>query len=293
MPRSSRTSRAAPPRSSSAIDAPSGRPDIERTPRPAFSWIVARRRPRRRRRIRAGRQRGSCDAGRTREAVDRAMLRAELNADPLGAAVAGAALEAASGIAAGGGAGPTTSPDLARRHDPPRRWPTLSRRWRQRGAGAGVRGRDRHRLSARAVRAPACRPRRRRGQIGFALAADADFFLTVAKLRALRRLWGRVLEVVGAEAAMPALRAPCRDRDPDAHAARSAREHPARHRGGVRGGGGRCRRASRCCRSTTPAARPRRWPAGSRATPSSSCSRRAIVGRVIDPAGGSLARRDG
>ena len=38
-----------------------------------------------------------------------------------------------------------------------------------------------------------------------ALAADADFFLTVAKFRALRRLWGRVLEVAGATDAMPGL----------------------------------------------------------------------------------------
>jgi hypothetical protein len=32
------------------------------------------------------------------------------------------------------------------------------------------------------------------GQVAFALAADADLFLTVAKLRALRLLWRRVLE---------------------------------------------------------------------------------------------------
>ena len=44
------------------------------------------------------------------------------------------------------------------------------------------------------------------GQIAFALAADSDFFLTVVKFRALRRLWSRVLEVVGAEAAMPGMR---------------------------------------------------------------------------------------
>jgi methylmalonyl-CoA mutase len=43
-------------------------------------------------------------------------------------------------------------------------------------------------------------------QIAFALAADSDFFLTVAKFRALRRLWSRVLEVVGGATAMPAMR---------------------------------------------------------------------------------------
>jgi methylmalonyl-CoA mutase len=42
-------------------------------------------------------------------------------------------------------------------------------------------------------------------QIGFAVAADADFFLVVAKLRALRRLWARVLEVAGAPEAMRGL----------------------------------------------------------------------------------------
>ena len=47
------------------------------------------------------------------------------------------------------------------------------------------------------------------GQIGFALATDADFFLSLAKFRALRRLWGQVLEVAGASAAMP-LAAPSR-----------------------------------------------------------------------------------
>lgn len=35
-------------------------------------------------------------------------------------------------------------------------------------------------------------------QIGFTVAADADFFLTIAKIRALRKLWGRVAEVCGA-----------------------------------------------------------------------------------------------
>ena len=68
-------------------------------------------------------------------------------------------------------------------------------------------------LSAAGMPAPAAA-----GQIGFALAADADFFLTVAKLRALRRLWGRVLEVVGRAGGDARAAPPCRDRDPDAHA---------------------------------------------------------------------------
>ena len=52
----------------------------------------------------------------------------------------------------------------------------------------------------------ACRPPTAAGQIGFALATDTDFFLSLAKFRALRRLWGQVLEVAGASSAMPSLR---------------------------------------------------------------------------------------
>ncbi len=37
------------------------------------------------------------------------------------------------------------------------------------------------------------------GQIAFTLAADADFFLSIAKFRALRKLWARVTEVCGAD----------------------------------------------------------------------------------------------
>jgi methylmalonyl-CoA mutase len=39
--------------------------------------------------------------------------------------------------------------------------------------------------------------------IGFALSADQDFALTIAKLRALRLLWSRVLEMCGAKLAQP------------------------------------------------------------------------------------------
>ena len=38
--------------------------------------------------------------------------------------------------------------------------------------------------------------RRRAGQLEFRYAATADQFLTIAKLRAARRLWARVAEVV-------------------------------------------------------------------------------------------------
>ena len=56
-------------------------------------------------------------------------------------------------------------------------------------------------------------------QIGFALAVDADFFLSVAKLRALRRLWGRVLEVVRGHGRHARAARPRRDRHADVHAA--------------------------------------------------------------------------
>ena len=38
------------------------------------------------------------------------------------------------------------------------------------------------------------------GQIAFTLATDADFFLSIAKFRALRKLWARATEVCGADA---------------------------------------------------------------------------------------------
>src|SRR5262249_14298921 len=36
-------------------------------------------------------------------------------------------------------------------------------------------------------------------QIAFTVAVDADFFLSIAKIRALRKAWGRVAEACGAE----------------------------------------------------------------------------------------------
>lgn len=44
------------------------------------------------------------------------------------------------------------------------------------------------------------------GQIPFATAVDADFFLSIAKIRALRRLWGRVAEACGVAHAARAMR---------------------------------------------------------------------------------------
>ena len=70
-----------------------------------------------------------------------------------------------------------------------------------------------------------------RGMIYFRLAADADQFLTIAKFRALRRLWARVEEACGLDAeARLRLR---RDRLADDDAARSVGEHAAHHHRGV------------------------------------------------------------
>src|SRR5581483_5199493 len=44
---------------------------------------------------------------------------------------------------------------------------------------------------------------RARGKIFFRLAADADQFLTIAKLRALRRLWARIEDACGLAPAAP------------------------------------------------------------------------------------------
>ncbi len=139
------------------------------------------------------------------EGVDRALLRAELNADPLGAAVAGAELEVASGIEAAAALALTTSST----------WSgvtTLLADGRPYHAGGASEAQELAFAVAtgiaylRALSSAGMPASAAARQIGFALTTDADFFLTVAKLRALRRLWGRVLEVVDAQAAMPSLR---------------------------------------------------------------------------------------
>lgn len=132
-------------------------------------------------------------------------VRADLNADPFGAAVAGepiemdAALERAAALAA----------EIAPA------WPgivTLLADGRPYHAGGASEAQEIACAVAtgiaylRALEAAGLDPLAGGRQIGLALAADADFFLTVAKLRALRRLWARVLEVAGGTAAMPALR---------------------------------------------------------------------------------------
>ena len=72
-----------------------------------------------------------------------------------------------------------------------------------------------------------------RGMIYFRLAADADQFLTMAKFRALRKLWARVEEACGLGTGAVLRRG--RDRLANDDQARSLREHAAHdHRGGCR-----------------------------------------------------------
>jgi methylmalonyl-CoA mutase len=130
---------------------------------------------------------------------------ADLNADPLGAAVAGEALDVDAEVArAAALAGEVAA-----------NWPgivTLLADGRPYHAGGASEAQELACAVAtaiaylRALERAGLPPALAARQIGVALAVDADFFLGVAKLRALRRLWGRVLELVGAVEAMPVLR---------------------------------------------------------------------------------------
>ncbi len=132
-------------------------------------------------------------------------LRADLNIDPLGAAVSGAALDPESAVAEVVG--------FARQAAAV--WPktvALLADGRPYHSGGASEAQELAFAVAtgiaylRALVAAGEPPEAAARQIGFALASDADFFLSVAKFRALRRIWWRVLEVAGAGAAMPALR---------------------------------------------------------------------------------------
>jgi methylmalonyl-CoA mutase len=132
--------------------------------------------------------------------LDPAAVRADLNADPLGAA-----LDPPAGLPAG----------IALAGDVAAAWPavtTLLADGRPYHAGGASEAQELACVVATGIcylrglvdsGLPATAAAR---QIGFTLAADADFFLTVAKFRALRRLWGRVLDVASADAAMTDLR---------------------------------------------------------------------------------------
>jgi methylmalonyl-CoA mutase len=140
-----------------------------------------------------------------RRDIAAAALRADLNLDPLGAAVAGAALDPEPAMA--------EAASLARQVASA--WPgsvALLADGRPYHAGGASEAQE---LAfavttgiayLRALVAEGLEIEVAAGQIGFALATDADFFLSLAKFRVLRRLWWRVLEVTGAVAAMPGLR---------------------------------------------------------------------------------------
>jgi methylmalonyl-CoA mutase len=140
-----------------------------------------------------------------RQAPGPAAVRADLNADLLGAVASGAALDADAGL--------RRAVDLAMLASGA--WPGVAamladgRPYHAGGAseaqelGCAVATGIVYLRAATEADLPAGQAAR---QIGFALATDADFFLSVAKFRALRRLWGRVLEVAGAAEAMGALR---------------------------------------------------------------------------------------
>ena len=143
-------------------------------------------------------------------------------------------------------------------------------------------------ICARSKRA-ASRSMTRARMIFFRLAADADQFLTIAKFRALRKLWARVEEACGL-APEPVLH---RRRDRLAHddPRRPLREHAARDHRGVRGRPRRRRRHHRAAVHAGAAACPTVSRAGSRATPSSCCSTKSNLAKVADPAAGSGGSR--
>ena len=140
-----------------------------------------------------------------RRGVDAAALRADLNADPLGAMVGGGALDPTSALAGVVG--------LA--HEVAAAWPgtvaLLADGRPYHGGGASEAQELAFAVATgiaylRALVDAGMPAGTAAGQIGFALATDADFFLSLAKFRALRRLWGHVLEVAGAEAAIGSVR---------------------------------------------------------------------------------------
>ena len=137
--------------------------------------------------------------------VDAASFHADLNADPLGAMVGGAIIDPASGLVDAAG--------LA--HEVAAGWPrvvALLADGRPYHAGGASEGEELACAVAtgitylRALVDAGLPAATAAGQIGFSLATDTDFFRSLAKFRALRRLWGQVLEVAGASSAMPSLR---------------------------------------------------------------------------------------
>ena len=171
--------------------------------------------------------------------------------------------------------------------------PARSAAWKRRVSGA-VRGRRRPRGSRcrrigsagtgvragvgvaylRALEAGGIALDAARGMIYSRLAADADQFLTMAKFRALRKLWARVEAACGLDAEAGLHRR--RNRLADADAARPLREHAARDDGDVRGRPRRRQRHHGAAAYAGAADCPMRSRAASRATPNWCCSKNPI-----------------
>ena len=126
------------------------------------------------------------------------------------------------------------------------------------------------------------------GLVEFRLAATDEQFPTIAKLRAARRLWARVLELSGADASRRP--AAARGHQPaDDEQVRPLGEHAAHHGRRLRR---RCRRSRRGHRAAVRRARsacPTRSAAGSPATPRALLIEESHVAAVADPAGGAYA----
>ena len=104
--------------------------------------------------------------------------------------------------------------------------------------------------------------------VEFRYAATDEQFPTIAKLRAARRLWARVLELSGADPTAPARAAPARGHQPaDDERLRPVGQHAAHHRRRLRGRRRRRRRGHRAARSTARSAARTPSAAGSPATP--------------------------
>ena len=151
---------------------------------------------------------------------------------------------------------------------------------RQRVVGAGRGGRRGRRAICGCWAMPASARRSALRQISFRLAADDDQFMTIAKFRAMRRLWARVAEVVGepdagaatvhAVTSMPMMA----QRDPWVNMLRTTRggvRRWRRGRGHRAGAAVRCRDSGRNARHRT-----RVSPAASRAIPNCCCWRSPI-----------------
>ena len=120
----------------------------------------------------------------------------------------------------------------------------------------------------------------------FRYAATAEQFPTIAKLRAARRLWARVLEACGAR--RRGRPAPARRHlADDDHPPRPLREPAARHDRRASPQASAARTRSPCARSTPRWARPRPFSRRVARNTQALLVEEAHLARVVDPAGGS------